>query len=252
MAAVPIIGGDRMLGILTLSSFEREHAFGDAEVRLLTTVASSMGVALENARLFEDNQRRTRESAALAQVGRDISSTLDLPTVMDRIAHHARELLAADDSAVFLPQEGSDGAAQSYMAIVAEGASAAQMKNAVIAAGKGIIGGIIESGRAQYVNDVDHDPRGLEIPGTEPASGERMMVAPLRAGKTVKGALAVWRTGGKPFQETELEFLVGLSMAAAVAMENRAFLRRRNSVQPNWTPSTPCRARSPASSTCRR
>jgi len=46
------------------------------------------------------------------------------------------------------------------------------------------------------------------------------MVAPLRAGATVKGAMAVWRTAGKPFQTSELEFLVGLSLAAAVAMEN--------------------------------
>ncbi|MEO6748672.1 MAG: GAF domain-containing protein, partial [Casimicrobiaceae bacterium] len=220
MTAVPVIGGDRMLGILTLSSFEREQAFGPSEVRLLTTVASSMGVALENARLFEDNQRRTRESAALAQVGRDISSTLDLPTVMDRIARHARELLSADDSAIFLQQEGRDGAATTYKAIVAEGASAAQIKDTVITAGEGIIGGIIESGRAQCVNDAEHDPRGLEIPGTEPERGERMMVAPLRAGKTVKGALAVWRSGGKSFEDADLGFLAGLSMAAAVAMEN--------------------------------
>jgi signal transduction histidine kinase len=46
------------------------------------------------------------------------------------------------------------------------------------------------------------------------------MVAPLRAGTIVKGAMAVWRTAGKPFQDSELEFLVGLSLAAAVAMEN--------------------------------
>jgi hypothetical protein len=32
--------------------------------------------------------------------------------------------------------------------------------------------------------------------------------------------MAVWRTGGKPFQDSELEFLVGLSLAAVVAMEN--------------------------------
>jgi GAF domain-containing protein len=93
-ATVPIIGSDRVLGMLTMEDHGREHAFGEAEIRLLTTVASSMGVALENARLFEEIQRRTRESAALAEVGRDISSTLDLPTVMDRIAHHAKELLA--------------------------------------------------------------------------------------------------------------------------------------------------------------
>ena len=94
-----------------MENHEREHAFGESEVRLLTTVAASMGVALENARLFEEIQRRTRESAALAEVGRDISSTLDLPTVMDRIAHHAKELLAADHSAIFLPEGTAAGGA---------------------------------------------------------------------------------------------------------------------------------------------
>ena len=101
-------------GSLLLENHEREHAFGESEVRLLQTVASSMGVALENARLFEEIQRRTRESAALAEVGRDISSTLDLPTVMDRIARHAKELLAADHSAIFLP----DGAGGSRHAVL--------------------------------------------------------------------------------------------------------------------------------------
>ena len=46
------------------------------------------------------------------------------------------------------------------------------------------------------------------------------MVAPLLAGKTVKGVMAVWRTGGQPFGDTELEFLVGLSLQATVAIEN--------------------------------
>jgi signal transduction histidine kinase/DNA-binding response OmpR family regulator len=46
------------------------------------------------------------------------------------------------------------------------------------------------------------------------------MVAPLKAGETVKGVMAVWRTGGKVFTESELEFLVGLSLQATVAIEN--------------------------------
>jgi signal transduction histidine kinase/CheY-like chemotaxis protein len=218
--SVPIIGSDRVLGTIHLEDHKREHAFGEPEVRLLTTVAASMGVALENARLFEEIQRRTRESAALFEVGRDISSTLDLPTVMDRIARHAKELLGADTSAIFLPEGRKDGGAPSFRAIVAEGESAAQVKDTVIVAGVGIIGSIIDSGHAECVNDANHDPRAVEIAGTEQATDERLMVAPLRAGKTVKGAMAVWRVAGKPFQESELEFLVGLSLAAAVAMEN--------------------------------
>jgi signal transduction histidine kinase/CheY-like chemotaxis protein len=220
MAAVPIIGSDQVLGIFSMSNFEREHAFGKSEVRLLTTVAASMGVALENARLFEEIQRRTRESAALAEVGRDISSTLDLPTVMNRIAHHAKELLAADHSAIFLPDRASDDGREIFRAIVAEGSDAAQVKNLTIVPGEGIIGGIIASGRAEFVNDVDYDPRAVQVPGTEESTNERLMVAPLRAGNTVKGAMAVWRTGADPFQDNDLEFLVGLSLAAAVAMEN--------------------------------
>jgi signal transduction histidine kinase/DNA-binding response OmpR family regulator len=54
------------------------------------------------------------------------------------------------------------------------------------------------------------------------------MVAPLMAGKEVKGAMAVWRTGGRLFDDAELEFLTGLSLQATVAIENaRLFYEAR-------------------------
>ena len=92
-----------------------------------------MGVALENARLFDETQRRTRETAALAEVGRDISSTLDLPTVMDRIARHAKDLTSADNSAIFLPDPGG----QTYRAIVAIGDIAEALQSADDRGGRG-------------------------------------------------------------------------------------------------------------------
>src|SRR5256714_1545226 len=114
---VPLVAGDQARGVIRLMNMEHEHAFSDSDVRLLQTLANSMSVALENARLFDETQRRTRETAALAEVGRDISSTLDLATVMDRIARHAKNLLNADNSAIFL----SDAGGQSYTAPVAGG-----------------------------------------------------------------------------------------------------------------------------------
>ena len=114
---VPMVAGDQARGLIRLIDMEREHAFSESDVRLLQTLANSMSVALENARLFDETQRRTRETAALAEVGRDISSTLDLSTVMDRIARHAKDLLNAGNSAIFLPDAGG----QSYRAIVAVG-----------------------------------------------------------------------------------------------------------------------------------
>src|SRR6476661_4032173 len=62
VASVPIIGSDRVIGGITIESFEREYAFSESDVRLLMTVASSMGVALENARLFDETQRLFKES----------------------------------------------------------------------------------------------------------------------------------------------------------------------------------------------
>ncbi|TMH10114.1 MAG: GAF domain-containing protein, partial [Betaproteobacteria bacterium] len=213
---VPMVAGDQARGLIKLYDVEREHAFSDSDVRLLQTVANSMSVALENARLFDETQRRTRETAALAEVGRDISSTLDLATVMDRIARHAKDLLNADNSAIFLPDAGG----QSYRAIVAVGDIAPVIQSTVINAGEGIIGTLVQSGRAEFINDTGADPRGIQIPGTKKAENERLMVAPLLAGQTVKGAMAVWRTSGQPFGDSDLEFLVGLSLQATVAIEN--------------------------------
>ena len=213
---VPIVANDKRIGSLQLEDHERECAFGDSEVRLLQTVAASMGVALENARLFDETQRRQREAAALAQVGRDISATLDLPTVMDRIARHAKELLQVDTSAIFLP--AADG--QTYRAIVAIGHIAAELQNTVIKLGVGIIGSLLQSGRAEVVNDTVNDPRAVQIAGTVNEVNERLMVVPLKAGEVVKGAMAVWRASTQPFKDTDLEFLVGLSLQATVAIEN--------------------------------
>ena len=61
---VPIIGSDRVLGAVQIENHEREHAYGESEVRLLQTVAASMGVALENARLFDETQRLLKETRA--------------------------------------------------------------------------------------------------------------------------------------------------------------------------------------------
>ena len=213
---VPLVAGDQARGLITLINVDHEHAFGESDVRLLQTLANAMSVALENARLFDETQRRTREAAALAEVGRDISSTLDLTLVMDRIARHARELLSADTGAIFLPEPGKGV----YRAIVAVGDIAENILSDAIEPGVGIIGSLIESGRAEFVNDTGSDPRAVQITGTDRTDNERLMVAPLLAGKQVKGVMAVWRTGGQPFSDTELEFLVGLSLQATVAIEN--------------------------------
>ena len=183
---MPILKGDEAFGMIGTYG-QHENAFDESDVRLLQTLANSMSVALENARLFDETQRRSRETAALAEVGRDISATLDLGAVMDRIARHAKDLLHADNSAIFLPDAGG----RTYRAIVAIGGVAEAIKATVIESGIGIIGSLLAAGRAEFINDTGSDPRAVQIPGTDRQTDERLMVAPFLAGKAVKGAMAV-------------------------------------------------------------
>ena len=59
---VPLVAGDQARGVIRLMDMEHEHAFSDSDVRLLQTLANSMSVALENARLFDETQRLFKES----------------------------------------------------------------------------------------------------------------------------------------------------------------------------------------------
>ena len=69
---VPLVVGDRATGVISLQNIDREHAFSDADVRLLTTLAGSLSVALENARLFEETRQRNAELALINEVQRGL------------------------------------------------------------------------------------------------------------------------------------------------------------------------------------
>src|SRR6185312_7081630 len=102
--SVPIIGSDRVLGAIVVEDYEREYAFGESDVRLLTTVASSMGVALENARLFDETQRllketeqRNAELAVINSIQQGVAAKLDFQAIVDLVGDKLREVFRVDD-----------------------------------------------------------------------------------------------------------------------------------------------------------
>ena len=114
-------------------------------------------------------RRRADEMAALVEVGREISGTLVLDRVLQRIAERAQTLLDADTSAAYLREEGEDA----YRAIVALGDIAEPIMADRIVPGEGIIGDLAARGAAEIVNDTGADPRSVQIPGprTWPTNG---------------------------------------------------------------------------------
>ena len=71
---VPIILGDEMHGAIVLKNMEKENAFTDADVRLLKTLANSMSVALENARLWEQEELYRKSLEREFEIGREIQA----------------------------------------------------------------------------------------------------------------------------------------------------------------------------------
>jgi GAF domain-containing protein/CheY-like chemotaxis protein len=214
---VPILIGEAAIGVISVQSTRQEGRFGQDDVRLLSTIAANVGVAIQNARLYRETHRRANEMAALADVGREISATLDPTVVLEEIAQHALNLLSADSSAVYLVQPDE----RSFRAIVGRGTIAEQLLADTIQLGEGIIGNVLAARRAEMVNDVLADPRTRIIPGTDPDANDRLMVAPLVAHDEVIGGMAVWRPiASERYSQSELDLLVGLSQHAAIAIDN--------------------------------
>jgi signal transduction histidine kinase len=103
-AITPIFSGDRYIGAIVLENHERENAFGEGEVQLLGTVAASMGVALENARLLDETKRTLEQQTATAEILKVISeSPTDVQPTFDAIVHGAQRLFGGRLVSIVLP-----------------------------------------------------------------------------------------------------------------------------------------------------
>jgi signal transduction histidine kinase/CheY-like chemotaxis protein len=215
---VPITVGEEAIGGISVQSTTEEGRFGDADARLLSTLAANIGTAIQNAQLYGESERRATQMATLAEVSREISATLDLASLLHRIVERAQVLLDGSSAAVFL----ADADGQVFRATAAVGNTAEQLKETTIQKGVGIIGSLAAEARPEVINDVTSDARAIQIAGTQRNTVERLMVTPLIGRQGVNGMMAVWRTGAdhRPFTSADLDFLVGLSQNAAIAIDN--------------------------------
>src|SRR4030095_10891291 len=93
---------DRVLGDISMQNYEHENAYRESELRLLTTIAASLGTALENARLFDETQRllsetaeRNAELAIIHSVQQGLASKLDMQAIYDLIGDKIRQIFDA-------------------------------------------------------------------------------------------------------------------------------------------------------------
>ncbi len=79
---VPMIVGDQILGVLSVQSSEYEEHFTESDLRLLTTIAANTAVAIQNARSFEEAQRRAEREHALSKITAAVRASTDPVAIM--------------------------------------------------------------------------------------------------------------------------------------------------------------------------
>jgi GAF domain-containing protein len=99
---VPLLAGKQVLGHVALENLDHEHAFSESDVRLLETLANSMSVALESARLFDETQRllketeeRNAELAVINSVQEGLVAKMDIQGIYDLVGDKIRDIFDA-------------------------------------------------------------------------------------------------------------------------------------------------------------
>lgn len=145
---VPLLLKDRVMGLISVQSFQ-PAAFTLSDERFLVAVAQHVALALDNARLFDDSVRRTRELTLLNEISRTISSSLDLDVVLERTARALSDQLGYRYVSIY-SLEGGRLVCRAAIGDTGPIGGTWELES-------GIIGQVARTGRAVFVPDVKAD-----------------------------------------------------------------------------------------------
>jgi signal transduction histidine kinase/DNA-binding response OmpR family regulator len=220
---LPLVLKDEVAGVLLVEDREG-RVFTDEEARLAEAFADQAALALENAELYVQAERRRREAEVLAELAQTINASPDLETILKRVAERARELCDADLARVALQEPGSDAMVFRYWA----GGRVPDWQTLRIEPGKGLGGKVLLSGQAfrtgHYARDERISKDYLAIAQAEGIVAD--MAAPIRLRGRVEGLLFADRRSGRAFTEHEEAVLTRLAEHAAVAIQNARLIHK--------------------------
>jgi PAS domain S-box-containing protein len=211
MLSVPLRVAGQIIGVLSAFS-SQARAFGDRQQSVLESFADQAGIAIQNARLFEETQRRARETQALLRAGHAVNQSLDVSETVRLILHQAREVLEVQSCGLFtLDAATGELAATASLDLPAEALHAIRLR-----VGEGITGVAVKERRPVQTADLNRDPR-VRYPQAVLRS---MLAAPLIVGEQTIGALTVLRTDVHHFSAEEESLVSAFADQAAMALEH--------------------------------
>lgn len=98
--ALPIFYSDQILGFIATHSITKKNAFNDEDIDLVRTFANQIGIALHQAKLYQDIEQRAKRETLLRRVSDAIRSSLDLNLVLELICKELIKAFNADEVAI--------------------------------------------------------------------------------------------------------------------------------------------------------
>lgn len=234
---VPVRVRDQVFGNLYLTEKRGGHSFDADDEALLTTLSIAAGVAIDNARMYEESRRREQRLEALGEITRALLSGTDADEVLHLVAERAMEVAGADRAAVLLPPPHPDADSRPDLlcgqetakrpadlarltVAVAHGRDADRVRGLSVPASGSLAGLAARTGTPVHCADVRTDPRAHPLgDGAEEGLGP-VVAVPLRVGSGAMGALRLGRPVGRPsFDDTEVSLVSGFADQAAIALE---------------------------------
>jgi signal transduction histidine kinase len=231
--ATPLLREGVPIGLILIRRLE-VWPFTDKQIALLKTFADQAVIAVENVRLFQELQERTRELArsveelkALGEVGRAVSSTLDLQTVLSTIVAHAVQLSATNGGIVYEYDEPTQEfhlrASYRMEPELVQAYQATPLR-----LGQGATGRAAATSEPMEITDLLQEQE-LPIRGIRPMLswlGYRSLLAvPLLLEKRIMGALTVFRREVGSFSPEVVNLLRTFAAQSALAIQNARLFR---------------------------
>jgi PAS domain S-box-containing protein len=225
---VPLVVGGKTMGAISLQNMDREHAFGESERQLLETLAGSLSVALENARLVHETRQRNAELALINGVQEAIAGELDDHAIYDAVGDKIQAIFDAQVVSIRTFDEATG--LLHYQYIIERG----ERLQADPTSPLGFSKHVLETREPLLiVEDMDAEAERYgspTVPGT--ADTKSLLFVPLVTGGTATGVIALENIDREhAFSESDQQLLETLAGSLSVALENARLVhetRQRN------------------------
>jgi signal transduction histidine kinase len=213
---VPVRVRDRVFGNLYLTEKRGGGDFTEDDEAVLTALGAAAGVAVENARLYEEARRQQSWLRASSELTISLLSGAAPAKVLEDLTKQALELSGADLVTLALPDEDGRRLTLEYAA----GEGAAEACGLVVPAGQSLSGQVLASGEPITVENFANDPRTADVTRLPMGHIGPAVLFPLGTPGHVRGVLTVGRSQGRPpIQQGAASVVAAFAAQAAVALE---------------------------------